>query len=152
MPTRLPPFDAMPTHSATADRPREARMHTPVNDSGGDRPRSGSPAPDYELVAWVERESARQACNWFGFCHLCAHARCRRANGCRGDAMACLRRHVAQVRRHVAQVPAPARSWVRGIMEAQDDGLTCDEALDDMAEFADGYFCWIAGLKQCARA
>jgi hypothetical protein len=121
MPTRPPPRESTPSRSEAA-----------------------APAPDYELMARVERLSARHACNWFGFCHLCAHARCRRANGCRGDPMACLRRHVPQV-------PAPVRSWVRGIMRAQDDGLSCDEALDDMAEFEDGYFCWIAGLKRRAR-
>jgi hypothetical protein len=94
--------------------------------------------PQEELVGLSR---VRHACNWFGLFHLCARTRCRKARGCRGNPVSCLREGAPRA-------PAAVRALVRHMLESQDRGLSFDEAMD---ELADGQFvayeCWIAGIQ-----
>ena len=87
----------------------------------------------------------RESCKLLGLFHFCCSARCRKAAACRGNAELCLRERAPQV-------PEPVRQWVGGLMEARDDGLTFDEAREDVAEFEEAYACWLAGLEARAGA
>lgn len=55
----------------------------------------------------AKAEVQRHYCTLFGFWRSCRLKLCRRQNGCRGDAHACLKRSVGQVPRH-AQFAARA--------------------------------------------
>ena len=81
----------------------------------------------------------RDACDWLELFRICRQARCRHAGRCRGDPVACLRAGVRQA-------PEPAREFVRRMMQAQDQGLSFEEAFEDLADCHDGYFGWLAGL------
>ena len=81
----------------------------------------------------------RDACDWLELFRICRRACCRHAGRCRGEPMACLRAGV----RHA---PQAAREFVRAMMQAQDQGLSFEEAFEDLADCHDGYFGWLAGL------
>src|SRR5437899_2057947 len=65
-------------------------------------------------------ERFRLACTWLGLPHLCTRVSCRHAGGCRGNPMHCLREGAPRV-------PASARAFVRGLLEAQAEGLSFEE-------------------------
>jgi hypothetical protein len=81
----------------------------------------------------------RHACNWLALYRLCHRTRCRHAGRCRGDPMACLQAGVARA-------PQPVRDFVLGMMQAQELGLSVEEALEDTAGI-EAYEAWTAGLQ-----
>jgi hypothetical protein len=98
------------------------------------RHRTGHAQTQATLAAWL-----RSLADWLGLFRMCGRASCRRANGCRGDARACLRACAPGV-------PEPVRDFVRAMLEAQDEGLSFEAALDDADEHREAYECWMAGL------
>ena len=54
---------------------------------------------------------------------LCGNAACRRAHACRGNARVCFPRHFPLL-------PEGVRAWLAGLGEAQEDGLTFEEAME----------------------
>jgi hypothetical protein len=70
--------------------------------------------------------------------------RCRRVGGCRGNPEACLRSGAPLA-------PQPVRTSVRMMMQAKEQGLTVEEAMEDAEEYQDAYSAWIAGLSAARR-
>jgi hypothetical protein len=105
------------------------------------------PAPSRPTIvghAAATRALWRRGCAWLELHRTCRHARCRRARGCRGNPVTCL---PAGVR----LAPQPVRTYVRLMMEAQDLGLTVEEAMENAADYEDAYAAWIAGLAAARR-
>ncbi|MPZ55073.1 MAG: hypothetical protein GEU91_01000 [Rhizobiales bacterium] len=74
-------------------------------------------------IAAAARDYGNLVCIW----RLCGNTACLRARRCRGDGLACLGRCLPLL-------PEPVRDFFVGLGEAQEAGLTWDEALDDLWE------------------
>ena len=92
----------------------------------------------------IERLIWRHACNWLELHRICRQARCRHAGRCRGNPETCLRAGVRLA-------PQPARDFVRSMMQAQELGLSFEEAFEDAADHREGYCGWITGLWAAAK-
>jgi hypothetical protein len=57
---------------------------------------------------------------------LCRNAACVRASGCRGEANTCFRAHLPLL-------PESVQAWFEHIGAAQEDGLSYDEAIAELA-------------------
>ena len=51
----------------------------------------------------------------------------------------------------VRNSPDSVRQFVIGMMRAQDEGLPFEEAFEDVADYHDAYFAWLAGLQAARR-
>jgi hypothetical protein len=133
-PEPLPEPDAKivdsPPVTSPAQLPPTSDPSPPLRCARGGR---GAEGADAVRARW------RNACDWLELFRICRQARCRHAGRCRGEPVGCLRAGV----RHA---PQPARDFVRAMMQAQDQGLSFEEAFEDLAELHDGYFGWLAGL------
>jgi hypothetical protein len=94
------------------------------------------------LAAWssergAEREQHRLACDALRLHRACARARCRRAQACLGDPLACHAR---------ADVPEPVQDFVAAQLLAGRVPLLALLAGDNAAD-REAYECWIAGLE-----
>lgn len=128
-----------PAHAAPPVREEKVR-----EEKAAPKPQPAMPVLSHEQSV-AQRAVFRHACDWFELHHLCANANCRKARGCRGEPMACLRAAIPQV-------PESARQFVRGMIEGQEVGLDFEEAFEDAEEFQDGWAAWIAGLQAAGKA
>jgi hypothetical protein len=82
----------------------------------------------------------REVCDCLELFRICGTARCRRAECCRGDPVACLRTGV----RHAPEMG----DFARDLLQAQDEGLDFEAAFEDaLEEHQECYFAWIAGIN-----
>ena len=82
------------------------------------------------------RVDARFACDALRLFRACHRERCRKAQACRGDAVACYTR---------ARVPEPAQQWVARLLLAEQVPwlpLLAEHALNQTA-----FECWVAGIE-----
>jgi hypothetical protein len=91
----------------------------------------------------IERARTRELCEWFELHRLCARQRCRRAAGCRGEPVACLRMGLAQA-------PAALVEFARRLRAAQEDSLGVEAAFEELADYHEVLFAWTAGLAAAA--
>ena len=73
---------------------------------------------------------------------LCARAKCRRAQWCRGEPRICLARYAPLV-------PEDAREGVKAMIEGRERGLSFDEAREAFVEIED-LFAWQALVDSSA--
>jgi hypothetical protein len=99
-------------------------------------PRTPRPAHRYR---W------REVCDCLELFRVCGRTRCRRAECCRGDPVACLRSAMRLA-------PQSVHELARTLLHAQDEGLSFEAAFEDaIEEHEESYFAWVAGLN-AARA
>ena len=91
----------------------------------------------------AERTRARAALRRFGALlglpHLCPHAACGRTRRCKGDPERC-------IPALTPKVPAPARAWVRTLLQAEENGVDPEDMTDQTAEWEAAHAAWLAGL------
>lgn len=85
------------------------------------------------------RAALRRVGALLGLPHLCSHAACGRTRRCKGDPERCI---PALTR----QVPAPARAWVRTLLQAEENGVDPEDMTDRAAEWEAAHAAWLAGL------
>jgi len=88
----------------------------------------------------LDRDTARSLRNWGDMLclwRLCGRAACRRAQRCRGEAPVCFPRNFPLL-------PEGVRAWFGGIAQAQEDGLTFEQAIEwlDSNWAGDAYHDW----------
>ena len=88
----------------------------------------------------LDRDTARSLRNWGDMLclwRLCGRAACRRAQRCRGEAPVCFPRNFPLL-------PEGVRAWFGGIAQAQEDGLTFEQAIEwlDSHWAGDAYHDW----------
>jgi hypothetical protein len=122
----------------------QAERETKSDERRMPKPQAGRPALSQEQRK-AERALFRHGCDWLALHHLCSKMRCRKAQRCRGDAVACLRAAIPLV-------PESARQFVREMIEGQEWGLSFEEAMEKAEELQDGWASWIAGLEAASKA
>jgi hypothetical protein len=89
----------------------------------------------------AHRHRWRAVCDCLELHRICGSAHCRRTGHCRGDPVACLRAGVRPA-------PVALREFARSLLQAQEEGLSFDDALEEaLGEHNDCYLAWSAGLS-----
>jgi hypothetical protein len=123
--------------------PEPASQHREVTREANGAPPLPRPAVPLQ-ASGAERSRWRHACNWLALFRLCRHARCRHAGRCRGEPMACLRTGVEHA-------PDTVRQFVISMMQAQDMGVSFEEAFEETTDYHDAYLAWVAALQAAQR-
>jgi hypothetical protein len=89
-------------------------------------------------------DEAAFMCDTLRLARLCPHAKCRKANRCRGHPRICLDTTGESV-------PAEVFEWAVRVAEARQDGDPLEEVEAIYPEEALAYRCWTAALDACIR-
>jgi hypothetical protein len=141
------------------DRPH-AKAREPGAEAGRDasKPAPSAPAPSTRPASSapprrstppgapprLDQRRSREISDALELFRACRSARCRHAERCRGEPVACLRSGLEHA-------PDALHEFARSLISAQNEGLSFEDAFEDAADFHDYYFCWLAGLHAAWR-
>ena len=134
-----PPEPPPRQHEPAPPAPEAVAVPAPAQSSAASSPDELSPQ-----TAPADDAAVRHAGDWLGLFHICRHARCRKAQRCCGEALACLRAGVKLA-------PESARQLVLHMMQSRELGTDFEEAFAEAEDWHDGYFAWLDGLRVAAR-